>query len=294
MGRLLASFFYRLRRDLTFKITFFIGLGLAIGLPLLYFGVDLGIYLIAKMESPESAEFTHMLCTGQNLFVGSFSPTQNFGIAIPINLISFIVLEFNHGTVRNKIISGHSKLSVFLSIAISSAILSLGWIIMYVGISTGLGSLISLIGKGGGFDPSGLAGLTGNVTPNYLIKLAIIALLCYVTIACMAAFFATLFRNIGPTIAVVLLLILGAYFSAMLVGSAASLLPDVDAIKYIVITFKVLDPLYGVAVSGASLLSNEPYSIDTLTFVSGIINNLVYSSLFVIFGAVIFTHSDVK
>ena len=215
MFRLLASFFYRLRRDLTFRITSIIGLALSIGLPLLYFALDLTIFIISKQESGGAdVEFMHLLCNGQSLFVGSFSPLQNFGIAIPINLVSFIVLEFSHGTVRNKIISGHSKLSVFLATVLSTVILSLLWIGAYVGISTGLGSLLGFAG----FDPNGVAYMSGQVSPEYLIKLGILALFCYVLIACIATFFATLFRNIGPSIAVVLLMIAGLYLGATLIG----------------------------------------------------------------------------
>ena len=44
------------------------------------------------------------VATGQSMLVFSMSPAQNFGIAIPINLAVFIVLEFTQGTIRNKVI----------------------------------------------------------------------------------------------------------------------------------------------------------------------------------------------
>ena len=109
MGNLFKAFLFKLRKDLTFRITLFIGLGLAVLMTLIYLGIDLVVK--ALEEDPSSYKF--VFCTGQNLFINSLSPAQNFGIAIPINLITFTVLEFTQGTIRNKIIAGNSKTNIY-------------------------------------------------------------------------------------------------------------------------------------------------------------------------------------
>ncbi len=290
MLRLLKSFFFRLKHDLTFRITAFIGLGLSIIIPLVYFSLDLGSYLINLSGNPDPEPFKATFCTGQALFVGSLSPVQNFGIAIPINLVSFIVLEFNHGTVRNKIVSGHSKLAVYLSLVISAIILSLLFIVGYTALSTGFGSLFGL----GGFDMNGLAGLSGVMNLEYFIKVTILTILIYITIAAMVTFFAGMFRNIGPSIAVVILIILGVYLSGTLVGTISGLFPDQEVIKFITTMFKILNPMYGLSNTGTDILTGGKLTIDNLTFISGIITNLLCTAAFVGFGALIFTKTDVK
>ena len=103
MARLMRAFFYRISKDITFKITLIVGAGMAVFMTLLYLILQSAIGDGVKMLS------------GQGMLISSFSPAQNFGIAIPINLISFIYLEFSQGSIRNKIIAGHSKVKIYAS-----------------------------------------------------------------------------------------------------------------------------------------------------------------------------------
>ena len=94
MGRLLKAFFFKLSRDLTFRITLIIGAGIA----LMMTGIYLAIDLTAASETGVSyAEYSGKLLTGPTMLVSSLSPAQNYGLAIPINVISFICLEFSQG-----------------------------------------------------------------------------------------------------------------------------------------------------------------------------------------------------
>ena len=104
MRNLFKAFLFRLRKDITFKVTLFIGIGLAVLFTLIYLAIDLAAKALAE------GDYQFMFCTGQNLFIGSLSPAQNYGLAIPVNLISFTVLEFTQGSIRNKIIAGISVL----------------------------------------------------------------------------------------------------------------------------------------------------------------------------------------
>ena len=104
MWNLFKAFIFKLRKDLTFRITLIVGAGVAILLTVIYLFIDL-----AAKNLVGEAGYKFLFATGQNLFINSFSPAQNFGIAIPVNLITFTVLEFTQGTIRNKIIAGNSK-----------------------------------------------------------------------------------------------------------------------------------------------------------------------------------------
>ena len=96
MGRLFKAFFFKLTRDLTFRIVLIIGAGIAFFMTALYLMIDLGVEGLAGDTDVK-------FLTGPNMLLTSFNPTSNFGLAIPICLITFTCLEFTQGTIRNKI-----------------------------------------------------------------------------------------------------------------------------------------------------------------------------------------------
>ena len=140
MGNLFRAFFFKLRRDLTFRITLIVGAGLAILMMVLFLIIDNFL-----------GDFDARVCSGQTLFLVSFTPTSNFGLAIPINLITFTVLEFTNGIIRNKIVAGNSKFKIYLGLFLSGLVFALSLLFVYVGLCTLLGTIC------GGFDPNGLA-----------------------------------------------------------------------------------------------------------------------------------------
>ena len=83
MGNLLKAFFFKLKSDLAFRITLFVGVGLAIFMTALFGIID---YLALKTADP--GDVVIRFCTGQCLFAFSLVPTSNYGLAIPINLMT--------------------------------------------------------------------------------------------------------------------------------------------------------------------------------------------------------------
>lgn len=304
MTRLMRAFFYRISKDITFRITLIVGAGMAVFMTLLYLILQNAIGDGMKMLS------------GQGMLISSFSPAQNFGIAIPINLISFIYLEFSQGSIRNKIIAGHSKSKIYASLFLSGLVFAFSLLIVYVGLCTALGSIF------GGFDPNGMAvaGTTSLgmiVSPAYLWKFVILAFLSYLTIVSFTVFIATVFRSMGPSIPVVMLVVMGAYLIPMILGAISSGLTMSAQATYVeqyhqtptmeelrsydetVKTFmditnvlKVVDPFYGIAATETTM--EGVAVIDNLTLFGGIASNIVYSTLFFLAGMNIFRKRDVK
>ena len=61
------------------------------------------------------------MMSAKSMFFSAFLPGDNLGLIMPI-LISIIVCkDFSQGTVRNKIISGKSRSTIFISHLLSSA-----------------------------------------------------------------------------------------------------------------------------------------------------------------------------
>lgn len=300
----MRAFFYRISKDITFKITLIVGAGMAVFMTLLYLILQNAVGDGMKMLS------------GQGMLITSFSPAQNFGIAIPINLISFIYLEFSQGSIRNKIIAGHSKTKIYASLFLSGLVFAFSLLLVYVGLCTALGSIF------GGFDPNGMAvggtmSLGMIVSPAYLWKFVILALLSYLTIVSFTVFIATVFRSMGPSIPVVMLVVMGAYLIPMILGAISSGLTMSAQAAYVaefnqtptmqelrnydetVKTFidisnvlKVVDPFYGIAATETTM--EGVAVIDNLALFGGIASNIVYSTLFFLAGMNIFRKRDVK
>ena len=330
MSRLLKSFFYKVSKDITFRITLIVGVGVAVFMTLLYFVI--GLFMDEQMEMTT--------LTGQSMLVGSFSPVQSFGFAIPINIAVFIVLEFTQGTIRNKIIAGYSKFKIYASLFISGLVLAFALLLTYVATCTLFGAIF------GGFDLSvttmaGMSGIgTGVITAEYIIKYVILALFSYCTIVAFSVFIATLCRNIGPCIPLILITIFGIYYLTMLFGVAVSTVNSImdasqnalvelkeavaqetdpnaiaayeqqiaevektiagtqstyDTVNIIASILKCVDPQYGLAYTDFIREGNKSFTVmDNLTFFGGIGGNLAFTAAFFFGGACLFKKRDIK
>ena len=289
MGRLFKAFFFKLSRDLTFRIVLIIGAGIAFFVTALYLLIDLGIEGLAG----ESIKFL----TGPNMLLTSLNPVDNFGLAIPICLITFTCLEFSQGTIRNKIIAGHSKFQIYASLVLSGIVLTFALLIVYTGICTLIGIVF------GGFDLSNpIIILTLSISgayaePLYIIQMLIIAVVVYIAIVSYTVFFAALFRNIGPCIPVVIIVLM----MLALGGSIVAMIGEVLESDTLVNIVKIVDPLYVISGGGTDftyVIENDSakqyVSLETGAFVANIINNLVYAAIFFVGGALIFVKRDVK
>ena len=292
MRNLFRAFIYKLRKDMTFRITLIVGAGVAVLLTVIYLLIDLSVKALDT-----SGTYQFVFATGQNLFIGSLSPAQNFGIAIPVNLITFTVLEFTQGTIRNKIIAGNSKPKIYASLFLSGLVFTISLITVYSLLSLALGTICGAIGNGsikGGFDINGqIAGLSsGTINPEFFWKLVVLALLAYITITSVTIFFGTLLRNIGPCIPIVLILIFFFYMASSIFGSIAFLGDTSDAIKNINKALVILNPFHSMIAWTTD--ETGKLMIENKAFISEIINNLVYTGVFFGFGMLIFTKRDVK
>lgn len=138
MRNLLVADLKRVLKDKLFLVICIIGACFAIFTPLLNLVL---IKILGSIELEELVEIGFDF-SGKMMFFSSFSLTNNFGLILPIFIIIIILKDFSHGTIRNKIICGHSRTNIFLSMFITTfitifgcmlaeALLSLGFTLIF-------------------------------------------------------------------------------------------------------------------------------------------------------------------
>ena len=288
MRRLLKAFLFKIKRDITLKITLIVGAGIAVLMTLIYLGLDVAL---------EMGNGGSRFLTGPSMLLNSLSPVQNFGIAIPVNLISFICLEFSQGTIRNKIIAGHSKFKIYTSLMISGLIFAFILLGVYLLLCTGLGTIF------GGFDLNKeiFLGITAaKIDGLYLFQMLVVCFFTYVSIVSFTVFISTLFRQIGPSIPVVMVILMILYLSASIVGtivsSSADIMEGMEDLEAFGEFLKVTNPLYVISGGGAKYTFKDVTTIklETSAFIFAICNNIVYAIAFFVGGAILFKKRDVK
>ena len=280
MKRLFKAFLFKLTRDLTFRITLIIGAGMAL--------LMTGIYLLVDVTAAAEGALGDMkFLTGQTMLIASLSPAQNYGLAIPINVVSFICLEFSQGTIRNKIIAGNSKFNIYISLFLSGLVFCFSLLTVYVLLCFGIGCIF------GGFDPNGAYLIGGFFSPEYILKMIVVCLLAYASIISFTVFIATTFRAIGPSIPIVIVVIIILTVFGSIFASYAEILES-DAVIWFL---RFTDPLYAINASEYTRADEYAPAIMTITnetFIPSICSNVFYTALFFGFGVLEFTKRDIK
>lgn len=109
MVELIKSDFRRVLKDKLFMVVCILAAAFALITPLLYKAI------FSSLDPSMEAMMAGTVLAKDNFF-GAFSLGNNFGFVMPFLLAIVLCKDFSHGTVRNKIISGHSRTSIFLSL----------------------------------------------------------------------------------------------------------------------------------------------------------------------------------
>ncbi|MBP3713680.1 MAG: ABC transporter permease subunit [Bacilli bacterium] len=279
MSNVLKSSIFKLLRDRTFHVTLIVGGILAVLISLIYFIIDLS--LSTQTNGP-----IHAMATGSNMLLNSVSPVQNFGIAIPINLINIIVAEFTYGTIRNKVIVGYRKTQIYFGLFIVGLIFSLTLAFFYVGFSVALGCIF------GGFNPSGsYTSLVRNLSGAAIAEYIGMAICVYIFITSLALFFATVFRHVGGAITVNILVLI--FFMILPIIFLATFSSD-EEVRNAANAVKWFDPIFYQSITVNLALASLVAFDQDANFVAGIISPLIYAAIFFFLGMYIFAHRDLK
>lgn len=199
MRNLYISDLKKIFKDKLFLVTCILAVAFAVIMPLLY---------KVLFEALSMGDMLGTMLSTKNLTFTAFLPGDNLGLIMPI-LISIVVCkDFSQGTVRNKIIGGKSRSSIFISHFLSSATVMCALMLVY-----GLLTLcISLC-----FFPYQEAAFTW-ADFGYLITSLAFEIVVYIAISAIVTFIATISKNMG----ICILLYLAISFGLSIIGSIFS------------------------------------------------------------------------
>lgn len=267
MFNIIRASLFKLFKDWTFRITMIVGLGLA-------------ILLIAINASIGQLN-------GQTMLLSAASPSQNFGLTVPINLVVFTVSEFTYGTIRNKIIAGHTKFKVFSGLFLTGLVFTFSLMSVYLGVIVGISSAI------GGFNAYSIGG--GQFIGSYIAYF----FASYLFVTSLSVFFGALMRNIGGSIsiAVVVLVLLGmlpllitlAVGKDFTTGNIQMWINPLYMLGLYANSSSIVNFLRGLKVDTSSF-----YIQDAQMIAAGLITPIYWSAILFFSGAFIFTHRDIK
>ena len=189
MLKLLKVDFKRVFKDKLFLVVCILAGVFAIVTPLLYVAI-FGSIGVDTDEISEALDTLGMAINAKSMFFQSFSLGNNLGLIVPVLLAIILCKDFSHGTVRNKIISGSSRTSIFMSMYSVCFSVLFGVIVL----NALLTMLVSLI-----FFPYQSTEFTASDIGYFLLSLLFEALL-YAFVAALVSFLCACTKNMGLAI----------------------------------------------------------------------------------------------
>ena len=218
--------------------------------------------------SEDEAGMMGGLFTSKYLMASVFSLTNNFGIVVPIFACVFVSSDLRNGTLRNKVIAGNKRISIFMSHYISAVIYSVFIMVIYSLVNSLLS--IALFEYGTEF--------TGEEVKS-LIYIFVLGFLTFIFICSVIAFFGLII----PSTPVAIILTVAFSFILSFLSSIISFI-NYENYKYLVYFI----PLF---VNGASI---QLLTVTDAMFIEGVVSVVFFSIVHIVLGIVIFNKKDLK
>ena len=207
MTNLIRSDARRVLKDKLFLVACIIGAAFAVLMPLLY-------QLIFSGMEDFYDDMLSSLVSAKGQFFSAFSPGNNFGLIVPVLLAIVLCKDFSFGTVRNKIISGNRRSSIFLSLFTVCFIFLWGIILSYALVTLGMCLLF--------FDYQATPFEFADFL--YLLESIGFALLLYLFIAAFISWLCASMKNVGLVIVVYVAVVMVMTIIAMILQISISVL----------------------------------------------------------------------
>ena len=274
MCDLIRSDFRRVLKDKLFMVVCIIALAFAVFMPLLY------MLLFSGLDAMTSGMISGYV-TAKGQFFAAFALADNMGLIVPILLTIILCKDFSFGTVRNKIISGHSRTQIFLSMYVVCAVVL--WVIIFLhSLLTMCVSLLFFEYQADPFTWADFGYFMASVGFEFLVYLFAAALVSYL---CVSA------KNMGLTIVSYAAINLGAgLVGSILMISSQVLAFDESKEK----TVKVLDFFQRINPFVASQYIGAGTSYELKDLIYHLLMPLALAALLILLGISKFNRKDLK
>lgn len=275
MRDLLKADFRRVRKDKLLLVVGILAAAFAIMTPGLYallfsfIGWEEGTFLF-----PNNAY-------AKNHFFGAFSVGNDFGLVCPILMAIVLFKDFSQGTIRNKIISGKSRVQIFLSLFITCAVVMIGIILLHA-ILTLCFSLLFFEYQSAPFDGWDLLYLLESILFEIFVLLFYSAILSWLCV-CM--------KNVGVVIILFIAFSLLLPLIGFITGTAHSIMEATDGNQS---TISILHFITRINVGRASSYIGIGYSYDLEDVLYLTFPPLIGSAGFAGLGLLHFRKKDLK
>lgn len=267
MRRLLKADFFHLRKS---RLTL-IAVILAVAFPVLIVLLYAGVNLLVDNDFIDA-----------NTIIGSaFSLTNNIGLVLPVFAGIIVCLDCSNGTLRNKVIAGNRRSSIYLSHLLISMLFTVAVILLYAIVTSAL-ALIFFPFRWNDVLPLG----------KEILYFALYGVMSFAFIATVSTMFALIFRSVAPTI------ILTIVFSILLLMVNSFLVVlDYEKFKYVVYFIPTFaSNIFNLSGSGSilSLLNPGANASRDLIFAEGMLSYVVFGALHTLIGLFFFKKRDLK
>ena len=275
MINLLKADLRRALKDKLFIVLIIIAGVFAIVTPILYKFIF--ALLEFSAEEMQDLEMLGLFVSAKSMFFNAFSLGNNFGLILPLFVTIILCKDFSHGTIRNKIICGKSRTSVYFSIFITCTVLVCAFILVHALLTL----LISLIF----FDYQQTKFTFSDF--GYLMASLGLEIIIYVFISAVLTFFICSMKNTG--LSVVMYFVLA--FALIIVGSitqATFMFADPNKFSYKILEFFSVANAFTTTAIGAG----ASYTLKEILYI--VLPNLAFSALAIFLGLIIFRKKDLK
>ena len=276
MKQLIKADLYRVLKSKLTLVTFILVTAFPVLITLLY----LGLQFISSLEADLAGEVVSELISANMLMSSAYSLTNNVGLILPAFAGIFVCMDISHGTLRNKVIVGKSRTSIYLSHLVVSILYNVAAITLYAAITSGLALLFFKYRTRPGTDVT-----------KQILYWAVNGTMTFIFVATISTFFGLVVRSTAPTIIFTIVLTMGL----SMISSVVSIL-DYEKFQYAVYlipTFTsssfTLDSMSLGAIFGPV---NEP-PIDVM-FWEGVASYAFFGTLNTVLGILIFRKKDIK
>lgn len=266
MKNILKAEFKKLRSS----VFMYILLALTVILPFLNSGF---LALIDRLVGEADVGGLLGLFNAPYAYAVSFSPTNNVGLLLMITIVVLGANDFSQNTIRNKIIAGYSKQTIFFSTLIYNLII--------VGVTM-------LIYSSATYLFHGL--FNGFVAGDFLqiFKYGVIAYSSLIIVYTITTLLTYHFKNIIAPLLITLGSLLGVFALTSILMSIPTQIVDLSFVKHVVPVINLLGPSFDINPSNTSIsIVTDLWWVDLLV-------NMAYIVLFMILGVSIANKTDYK